>query len=177
MSLFQKETPEQKAAREAAEAHDAASRAALERGGLPIRAQDRLAQERRADGRPKLWTSVLSVSELLTSRSVGFEPISQVFGSSVYRMAYAVGQWTYSSSMEITNFSQSLYDARELAMERMQAEATGLGAEGIVGAQIHEKSHGWGSHVIEYFAVGTAVIQTRADHIIQPPQLVLTLDD
>jgi uncharacterized protein YbjQ (UPF0145 family) len=59
----------------------------------------------------------------------------------------------------------------------MQAEATELHAEGIVGAQIHEKSHGWGSHVIEYFAVGTGVIQTRADHIIAPPQLVLSLDD
>ena len=55
MSLFKKETPEQQAAREAAEARDAASQAALERGGLPVRAQERLEQERGPDGRPKIW--------------------------------------------------------------------------------------------------------------------------
>ena len=34
---------------------------------------------------------------------------------------------------EMPNFTQALYDARELAMERMQAEAEALEAEGIVG--------------------------------------------
>jgi uncharacterized protein YbjQ (UPF0145 family) len=75
------------------------------------------------------------------------------------------------------NFTQALYDARELAMERMQAEAEQVKAEGIVGVQIQEKSHGWGSHVIEFFAVGTAVVPTRADHQIQPPTLILPLTD
>ena len=42
-------------------------------------------------------------------------------------------------------------------MERMQTEAEALQAEGIVGVQLNEGSHGWDSHVIEYFAVGTAV--------------------
>ena len=46
-----------------------------------------------------------------------------------------------------------------------------------MGAQVHEKNHGWGSHVIEYFAIGTAIVQTRADHSIQPPQLTLSLND
>jgi hypothetical protein len=45
-----------------------------------------------------------------------------------------------------------------------------------VGAQIHENNHGWGSHVIEFFAVGTAVKPTKADHRIAAPQLVLSLD-
>ena len=39
-------------------------------------------------------------------------------------------------------------------------------ADGIVGATIKENSHGWGSHVIEYFAVGTSIMATRADHTI-----------
>ena len=62
------------------------------------------------------------------------------------------------------NFTQALYEARELAMERMQTEADELQAEGIVGARIIERSHGWGSHVIEFFAIGTAVVldQRRA---------------
>jgi uncharacterized protein YbjQ (UPF0145 family) len=77
----------------------------------------------------------------------------------------------------MANFTQALYDARELAMERMQAEAEALEAEGIVGVQLTEGSHGWDSHVIEYFAVGTAVVATSAEHTIPTPSLVLTLDD
>ena len=42
------------------------------------------------------------------------------------------------------NFTQALYEARELAMERMQTEADELQAGGLVGAQIIERSHGWG---------------------------------
>jgi uncharacterized protein YbjQ (UPF0145 family) len=61
-------------------------------------------------------------------------------------------------------------------MERMQEEAEKLGAEGIVGVQLVEKSHFWGSHVIEFLAVGTAVRPLRADHVIAQPQMVLSLD-
>ena len=66
---------------------------------------------------------------------------------------------------------------RELAMERMQAEALAAQAEGIVGVDLHERSHGWGSHVIEFFAIGTAIIpaEGREDHVIAPPQPVLDL--
>ena len=67
--------------------------------------------------------------------------------------------------------------ARELALSRMQAEAETEQAEGIVGAQVKESSHGWGSHVIEYFAVGTAVKSISTDHTIQTPTLILPLTD
>jgi uncharacterized protein YbjQ (UPF0145 family) len=62
-------------------------------------------------------------------------------------------------------------------MERMQAEAEQLQAAGIVGVNIHERSHGWGSHVIEFFAVGTAIVPTAQDHQIATPTMVLTLND
>ena len=55
-------------------------------------------------------------------------------------------------------FTTALYEARELAMARMQHEATRLGAVGVVGTQIHESSHGWESHVIEFLSLGTAVV-------------------
>ncbi|MCC7531747.1 MAG: heavy metal-binding domain-containing protein, partial [Candidatus Melainabacteria bacterium] len=79
--------------------------------------------------------------------------------------------------VEMTNFTQGLYDARELAMERMQAEAEQLQAEGIVGVDIHEGNYGWSTHVIEFFVVGTAIVPIRADHHIPTPQLVLSLND
>jgi uncharacterized protein YbjQ (UPF0145 family) len=78
-------------------------------------------------------------------------------------------------NVEMTNFTQALYEARELAMERMQREADELQSEGIVGARIIERSHGWGSHVIEFFAIGTAVLSVSDDHQIDRPALVLPL--
>jgi hypothetical protein len=52
-----------------------------------------------------------------------------------------------------------------------------LKAEGIVGVQLHEGRYSWGAHVIEFFAVGTAVIPLRADHHIPTPQLMLSVND
>jgi uncharacterized protein YbjQ (UPF0145 family) len=80
-------------------------------------------------------------------------------------------------NVEMQNYTQALYDARELALSRMQAEAETEQAEGIVGAQVKESSHGWGSHVIEYFAVGTAVKSISDNHTIQTPTLILPLTD
>jgi uncharacterized protein YbjQ (UPF0145 family) len=80
-------------------------------------------------------------------------------------------------NVEMPNFTQALYDARELAMQRMQTEAQELGAEGIVGVSLSEKSHGWGSHAIEFFALGTAIISTDEAVSIEPPIQVLDLND
>ena len=44
-------------------------------------------------------------------------------------------------NVEIEQFTQALYDARELAMSRMQAEAEALHAEGIVGVQLRAQPH------------------------------------
>jgi uncharacterized protein YbjQ (UPF0145 family) len=62
-------------------------------------------------------------------------------------------------------------------MQRMQTEAQELGAEGIVGVTLQEKSHGWGSHVIEFFSLGTAIVATDRGSTIEPPIAVLDLND
>jgi uncharacterized protein YbjQ (UPF0145 family) len=101
-------------------------------------------------------------------------------GSCVFHVAHQ--SWRQSlgntgRNLELPNFTQALYDARELAMERMQLEAVEAQAEGIVGVDIHESSHGWGSHVIEFFAIGTAIIleEGAEDHVIPAPTTVLDL--
>ena len=68
-----------------------ASIASLERGGLPLAAQERI-EELRA-GR-SAWTSDLSVSEMAAIQHAGFEPVGMVMGSSVYRIA---AQWGYTT--------------------------------------------------------------------------------
>jgi len=62
-------------------------------------------------------------------------------------------------------------------MERMQKEAEELQAEGIVGVQLQERSHGWGSHVIEFFAVGTAVVPLAAEGRLPDPIPTISLND
>jgi uncharacterized protein YbjQ (UPF0145 family) len=81
------------------------------------------------------------------------------------------------TNVELPNFTQALYSARELAMQRMQTEAQELSAEGIVGVSLSETNHGWGSHVIEFFALGTAIISTGESTTLVPPLPVLDLND
>ncbi len=109
----------------------------------------------------------------------GYRPLSMVMGNCVYHVAHqgmmaSLGQ--AGRNVELPNYTQATYDSRELALARMQAEAESAGAEGIVGAQVHENSHGWGSHVIEYFALGTAITPISQNHEIEKPTLVLPLN-
>jgi len=133
---------------------------------------------RAPNGRP--FTSDLSGQDFWTLLNAGYRPVGMVMGNCVYHVAHQnFRNWfkQIGQNQEMPNYTQALYDARELAMERMQAEAEEVQAEGIVGVQLHERSHGWGSHVIEFFSVGTAVVPTRADHQISTPTMVLTLND
>ncbi len=130
----------------------------------------------------KPFTSDLSGQDFWTLVQTGYRPLALVMGNCVYHIAHqGLGQWMrqVGQNVEMTNFTQGLYDARELAMERMEAEATQVQAQGIVGVRLQEGSHGWESHIIEYFAVGTAVVTAPgADaHEVKPPQLVLPLTD
>ncbi len=130
------------------------------------------------DGRP--FTSDLSGQDFWTLLQSGHRPLGMVMGSCVYHVGrrglrQSLGQM--GRNVELPNFTQALYDARELAMERMQTEAAAVGAEGIVGVQIHERSHGWGSHVIEFFAIGTGVIEYGEPREIPTPTTVLSLND
>ncbi len=132
---------------------------------------------RAPNGRP--FTSDLSGQDFWTLIKSGYRPVSFVMGNCVYHVGYqGVKAWfsQVGQNVEMPTYTQAIYDARELALARMQAEAEQLQADGIVGATIKENSHGWGSHVIEYFAVGTSIIATRADHTIPTPSLVLPLN-
>ena len=133
---------------------------------------------RARSGRP--FTSDLNGQDFWTLLRSGHRPLGLVMGSCVYHVAHrgmlqSLGQM--GRNVELPNFTQALYDARELAMERMQAEAESLEAEGIVGVQLHERSHGWGSHIIEFFAIGTAIVKGDARGEIEPPIPVLDLND
>jgi len=125
------------------------------------------------------FTSDLSGQDFWTLIRAGYAPLGMVMGSCVYHIAHQrlggkIGN--IGRNVELEQFTQALYDARELAMSRMQAEAEELHAEGIVGVQLRQHSHAWGSHTTEFFAIGTAVRPLRDDHVIERPTMVLSLD-
>jgi uncharacterized protein YbjQ (UPF0145 family) len=131
---------------------------------------------RAPNGRP--FTSDMSGQDFATLLRAGYRPVELVMGNCVYHVArqgMLASLKQVGRNVEMVNFTQALYEARELAMERMQTEADEAQSEGIVGARIIERSHGWGSHVIEFFAIGTAVVSTGPDHQIERPTLVLPL--
>jgi uncharacterized protein YbjQ (UPF0145 family) len=133
------------------------------------------------DGGP--FTSDLSGQDFWALLHAGYRPVEMVMGSCVYHVAHrgalaALGQ--AGQNVELENFSTAMYDAREIAMERMQAEAATAKAEGVVGVDMHESNHGWESHVIEFFAVGTAVSPIDAEIApakIADPIMVLSVND
>jgi len=126
------------------------------------------------------FTSDLSGQDFWTLIQAGYAPLGMTMGTCVYHIAHqrfwqAMGN--IGQNVEIPQYTEALYDARELAMSRMQAEAEQLGAEGIVGVQMLSNTHRWGGHTTEFFAIGTAVRPLRPDHVIAKPQLVLPLTD
>ena len=146
--------------------------------GTAVRHRDDPRRFHNKHGRP--FTSDLSGQDFYVLLRSGYRPLGMVMGTCVYHVArqgFGSFMRNLSQNVELETYTQALYDARELAMERMQREAEALDAKGIVGANIHEHSHVRGAHVIEFFAIGTAVEEISKDHVIEPPTLVLPLID
>jgi uncharacterized protein YbjQ (UPF0145 family) len=133
---------------------------------------------RASNGRP--FTSDLSGQAFWTLLRTGHRPVGLVMGNCVYHVAHrgpvkTIGQTT--QNVELPNYTQALYDARELAMQRMQTEAQALEATGIVGVALEETNHEWHSHIIEFFSIGTAITRTATTTQPSTPTPVLDLND
>ncbi len=118
----------------------------------------------------------------------GFRPISLAHGVCVYHIAHqSLGKALSSffsgqqyQNLEMPQFTAALYDARELAMGRMQYEAAQAGADaGIVAVDVRESNHGWDSHILELVAVGTGVarIHDPEHEVHATPTAVLFAQD
>ncbi len=126
--------------------------------GTAIKHREREGSFRTRDGRP--FTSDLSGQDLWKLVRAGYRPVSLSMGACVYHIAHlsfmqALKQVGRNQEMKV--YTEATYAARELALERMQAEALKSGAIGVVGARVEESNWGWGANAIEFFAVGTAV--------------------
>ena len=117
----------------------------------PEAAEGRLAHTFGADP-TGVFTSDLSVSEYVLLGEAGFEPLGFVIGSSIYHIGLQIGKWSQNQELQV--LTQAMYNARELAMTRMQAEAEHLGADGTVGVELRMQAYVWGQDVLEFIRDG-----------------------
>ena len=149
----------------------AASLLRVQNGGIPLRAEERLAEE--AGPNKKLFTSDLSVNEFLLARSAGCHPIAQIMGSSIYHIGQIPDY--KGKTAEISVISDAHRESRRRALSRLRQEAVLVGADAVIGAHLRDrmitmgargKGGDDGGEVIEFTVVGTAV---KAPFLARPP--------
>jgi uncharacterized protein YbjQ (UPF0145 family) len=135
----------------------------------------------------------LSVAEYAMLLQGGFEPLGIVAWSAVfftsYRYAGMMGGAPMTmgvQSFELREFTQAIYSAREAVMQRITAQASSLGASGVVGVKIGHsvspRTLGGGGvgmrevsgMMVTFTAVGTA-IQERSDITVKAPKPTIDL--
>jgi uncharacterized protein YbjQ (UPF0145 family) len=147
---------------------------------------------RRADGRPVL--TELSVADFSKLVRGGFEPLGIVAWSSVFFASYNYGAGMVGGGMmavgatqnfELREFTRAFYNARESVMGELNAQASAIGASGIVGVRIghravrHTLQGGMGTRersglMVTFNAIGTAIRQTD-EVTLYPPETTIDL--
>jgi uncharacterized protein YbjQ (UPF0145 family) len=133
--------------------------------GTAVRALSAGGAHRTPAGRA--FTSDLSAQDFYRLLATGAVPVAFVLGTCVFHIAHQgviqslrqVGR-----NQEMPQFTQGVYQARELALVRMQAEASEARASGIVGVSVVVQSHAWGAHATEFLATGTAIRRLSEEH-------------
>jgi uncharacterized protein YbjQ (UPF0145 family) len=164
MRLFSTGSDEDDATRRRREA----SVQSLEQGGLPLNAVDRLREQAARQGKPgHIFTSDLSVNELVMAHEVGAEPLGQVMGSSVYHVGFQFLPFWNGDSGELTVLTHAYNEATRLAIGRLQQEAALLGATAVIGVRLLRGEYDWGIGLLEFQAIGTAI--REKDVTVQVP--------
>ena len=152
--------------------------------GTAVRHRERPGSFKNKAGKP--FQSDLSGQDFWMLIRCGYRPLGFVMGNCVYYVPPSLLQVAATDSRELPEYTHALYDARELAIERLQDEAEDLGATGIVGVTVAEREHAWrtdpwnvgnaaltNGEVIELFVIGTAVGPGEAGDL-PDPMLVLS---
>ncbi len=133
--------------------------------GTAVRSFDGKGAHRTPAGRA--FSSDLSAQDFYRLLAAGSVPVAFVLGTCVYHIAHQgvlQSLRQVGSNQEMVTFTQGIYEARELSLARMQAEATAAGATGIVGVDVLVANHVWGAHATEFLATGTAVRRLGESH-------------
>jgi uncharacterized protein YbjQ (UPF0145 family) len=163
--------------------------------GTAVRHDDRNGGKPNGDlalaGAPRTGSPVLtelSVADYAKLAMAGIEPLGVVAWSSVFFVAasystqmLSVGGFT--QNQELTEFTQGVYGAREVVVQRMTAQAARVNASGVVGVRIGHAiqriSLGGGRYergglMVTFHAIGTA-IRESAGASFQAPKTTIDL--
>lgn len=126
------------------------------------------------------FVSDLSARDFTLLQRAGWMPVGLAFGASfVYAPRRRAGDAMKQSTqnVELTNYTEAMYSARESAMERMQSSALQAGGEGVVEVKVTEGPMSFARHAVGFTAWGTAVKLVAEAHQFVAPDVVLPLDD
>jgi uncharacterized protein YbjQ (UPF0145 family) len=126
------------------------------------------------------FVSDLSARDFTLLKGAGWMPAGLAFGASfVYapRRSAGAAMQQKTQNIELTNFTQAMYAARESAMERMQQSAINVGGHGVVGVKVTEGPMSFARHAVGFTAWGTTVKLVADVHKNITPQVILPLDD
>ena len=131
-------------------------------------------------GDERVFVSDLSARDFARLALAGWEPLGLASGASfVYAPRRTIGAAIaqQSQNVELTNFTEAIYAARELAMERMQRSAIDLHGSGVVEVKVLEGPMSFAAHAVGFTAWGTVVRLVDDEHRRMSPSLVVSLDD
>jgi uncharacterized protein YbjQ (UPF0145 family) len=126
------------------------------------------------------FVSDLSARDFTLLLRAGWGPVGLAFGASfVYAPRRAAGTAMKQSTqnVELTNYTEAMYAARESAMEKMQRSALAVGGQGVVEVKVTEGPMSFARHAVGFTAWGTAVRLVAKEHQFVRPEVVLPLDD
>jgi uncharacterized protein YbjQ (UPF0145 family) len=126
------------------------------------------------------FVSDLSARDFTLLLRAGWEPVGLAFGASfVYSPRRTAGTAMRQSTqnVELTNYTEAMYSARESAMEKMQRSALAAGGQGVVEVKVTEGPMSFARHAIGFTAWGTAVRLVAKEHQFVRPEVVMPLDD
>src|SRR4030088_1500547 len=133
--------------------------------GTAVRALAGQGAHRAPDG--GAFTSDLSAQDFFRLLAAGAVPVAFVLGTCVYHIAHQSVMQTLrqaGQNPEMVQFTPRIYEARQPARARMQAEATQARSSGIVGVTVAVNNHVWGEHATEFLATGTAIRRLSDEH-------------
>jgi uncharacterized protein YbjQ (UPF0145 family) len=114
-------------------------------------------------------SSDLTGEELWSMTQLGYVPIKLLISTSVYSLGAIGGIKAAFKGLvrgEISDLTTLIYDAREQVFDRINREATALGAAEVVGIKTYIVE--LGPSLVEIFAVGTAVRKQEGLRVATP---------
>jgi uncharacterized protein YbjQ (UPF0145 family) len=127
-----------------------------------------------------VFVSDLSGRDFALLHQSGWTPLGLAAGASfVYAPRRSMGTAVKQKgqNVELTNFTEAMYSARESAMERMQQAALGMDGTGVVEVKVTEGPMGFARHAVSFIAYGTVVRLSGDEHTHLTPRMILPMDD